>query len=422
MRIMGLEIRKAETRATPIPNEAGVPVSASNFLKLFGLDAMASASGIVVTEAEALKVPAIWAAVNFLAGTIAGLPMHVYKRGNSGHEQVKGGLATLLHDAVNPEMSSFEWRKYIFERAFTGGRAFTFIERNDTGKVVALWPLDPSAVTVHRKGWAREYHYSASGRKSVYAANEIIDLPFMLKADGINHRGPIATGRDVIALAIAATRFGSKFFENGGVPPFAITGPFQSGAAMGRAGDDLAAAVRKTSKEQRMALVLPNGMEIKPLGADAEKSQLVQLKRFCIEEIARIYQMPPVFLQDLTHGTYSNTEQQDLHLVKHTLKRWVEQFEQEINLKLFGPMNNRQFVELNMDGMLRGDFPSRMQGYAMAIQNGLNTPNELRRKENYPDDPNGNSLLIQGATVPLGSQPMAAPAPAPNDEENTDAA
>ena len=78
------------------------------------------------------------------------------------------------------------------------------------------------------------------------------------------------------------------------------------------------------------------------------------MQRFSIEQIARVYQVPPVFLQDLTHGTFSNTEQQDLHLVKHTIKRWIEQLEQELNLKLF-PRGSSEFVEFSLDGLLRGD-------------------------------------------------------------------
>lgn len=150
-----------------------------------------------------------------------------------------------------------------------------------------------------------------------------------------------------------------------------------------------------------MALVLPAGLDIKELGTDAQKSQMVELKQFLIEEIARIYSLPPVFLQDLTHGTFSNTEQQDLQLVKHTIKRWVEAFEQELNLKLFGRGKPRYFVEMNMDGLLRGDFKTRMDGYAQAIQSGVLKPNEARRKENLPDDPAGDMLMIQGATVPI---------------------
>jgi HK97 family phage portal protein len=398
--------------------DPNVPISSRNILELFGLDSM-SIEGITVNEDTAMGIPAIWAAVNFISGTIAGLPLHLYRKTESGRERVEGGLATILHDAVNDEMSSFEWRKYCFERTLTGGRSITFIERNAMGRIINLWPLDPSKVTITKRSGKKTYTYEENGEKIRYSAAEIIDIPFSLKADMVTSRSPIASNQDTISLGIAATKYGSKLFQNGGVPPFAITGQFQSGAAMKRASDDLQSAVKKASKENRLALTLPANHEIKSLGIDPEKSQLVELKRFLIEEYARIYSLPPVFLQDLSHGTFSNTEQQDLHFVKHTIKRWIEQTEQELNLKLFGKDKTSQYVEFNLDGLLRGDFATRMQGYATAIQNAILTPNEARRLENRPEDPQGNDLLIQGATVPLGSQPIQEPnQPAPAEEDD----
>lgn len=393
--------RKPEARSVDVTQ------ASPNFLEVFGLQN--TASGVSVTTETALGVPAVWAAVNFTGGTIAGLPLNLYRRGANGtRERVTDDpLASILHDAVNDELSSFAWRKALFENVFTGGRGLTFIERNGAGRVMNLWPLNPAWVTVKLHDGRRSYHYREPGAgPKTYAAREIIDIPFMMKPDGVGHRGPIATNRDVIALAIAATQFGSRFFQNGGVPPFAVTGNFQTGKSMTRAADDLADAVKAAAKDQRQALVLPAGLDIKPLGADAAKSQLIELKKFLVEEIARIYSLPPTFLQDLSHGTFSNTEQQDLHFAKHHIKRWVEAFEQELNLKLFGRSDRTMFVELNMDGLLRGDFATRMAGYATGINNALLVPNEARRMENRPDLPGGDVLLIQGATVPLGTQPI----------------
>lgn len=385
------------------PTETVSVADTAGLMRLFGLEGLSS-SGISVTTESALTVPAVQAAVNFLSGTLAGLPLHLYKRNGDGREKVSNSLAQTLHDAVNDEMSSFEWRKHLFEQVFTSGRGLSFIERSKAGKVLNIWPLEPAKVEISKSGGKKKYVYKDGSRTLTYKADEIIDIPFMLKADGVGHRGPITMAKDSIALSIAATRFGSKFFENGGVPPFAVTGNFQSGKSMERASEDFRVAVKNAAKDGRQALVLPTGLEIKSIGVDAEKIQLVELKRFGIEETARIYSIPPTFLQDLTHGTFSNTEQQDLHFVKHTIKRWVEQFEQELNLKLFGRGNNRLFVEMNMDGLLRGDFKTRMDGYASGVQNGILKPNEARRKENLPDDPDGDKLMIQGATVSIGSQ------------------
>lgn len=401
---------------------AMVPVSADNFFELFGLGSYGvSASGVSVTTNSALGVPAIWAAVNFLSGTLASLPLHLYRRTRKGRTKVKAPLADLLHDAVNDETTSYAWRKLIWSQVMTGGRAVTFIERNAARGVLNFWPLDPSGVTVKREEGRKIYSYRDGSRTVSYAASEVIDLPFMLKENGVDHRGPIAANKDVIGMAIAATQYASKFFQGGGVPPFAITGKFATPAGLQRAAEDLRGAVLKAAKEQRQALVLPEGLEIKPIGADPEKAQLIEVHRFLIEQIARIYSLPPLFLQDLSRLTYSNAEQQDLHLVKHTLMGWVDQFEKELNLKLFGRQPGALYVEANLDGMLRGDFKTRMEGYATAIQHGVLQPNEARRMENREDAEGGDRLFMQGAMMPL-PQLGAAPATAPVTGDQTDAA
>lgn len=390
--------RKIEARAAET-----VVQSSPEFLKFFGIDDWVRAgSGETVTVESALGVPAVFAAVNFIAGTIAGLPLYVYRRTDGGREVVKGGLSDVLGSVANDDamISSFDLIKWWVEQALTVGRGVLFIDRDARQDVRNLWPLEPSKLTIRRVSGRRIYGYSDGASSAAYAAADVIDLPFMLRADGLEHRSPIMTNREVIGMAQAMTRYGGAFFRNGGVPPFAVTGNFQGGKSMQRAADDLDAAVRKATKEARQALVLPAGLEIKPIGGDPDKNQMIEAQRFMIEQIARVFSLPPVFLQDLTHGTYSNTEQQDLHFVKHTLKRWVEQIEQEMNLKFFG-RGSDFYVEFSLDGLLRGDFATRMSGYAQAIQNGVLKPNEARALENRPDSDGGDRLYIQGATVPL---------------------
>lgn len=395
---------RRETRAVQVTQ------ASPDLARALGLTLMSNAvADVPVTTDTALGVPAVWSAVNFIAGTVAGLPLHVYRKTANGRERLEGGLANILHDAWNPEWSSFAGRKYAMERILTSGRAIIFIERSPRGTVLNLWPLQPDRVTVERdnRTGGRRYRYRrVEGGESLYESSEIIDVPFMLHADGITHYGPIERNKNAIALAIAATQYGAQFFRGGGVPPFAVTGNFQSGQAMRRAADDLTDAVAKAAAENRSALVLPAGLDIKPIGGDPEKAQLVELKRFTIEEVARIYSIPPTFLQDLSNGTYSNTEQNDLHFVKHTVKRWVEAFEQEMNLKLFGRSSGR-YVEFNVDGLLRGDFKTRMEGHAAAIQHGIKTPNEARTEENLPSIDGGERAYMQGAMMPITALPTA---------------
>ncbi len=391
---------KVEERSLENPN---VPVSADNFLHLMGLGDFNSSTGIIVNSENALGVPAIWAAVNFISGTLASLPLEVMRRTDDGVERVTSGIGSWIDRAVSPHMSSYSWRKYIFEQTLTGGRSITLIVRNGADEIIDLVPIDPNTVSVYAQ---TEGIYPTKGYRTkaqTYPAADIIDISFMLKHNMIDVRGPIATHKDVIGLAIASSRYGAKVFQSGGIPPAVLQGPFQSGAAAQRASEDVAAATAKLAKEGRPVMALPAGHELKSVGFSPEQMQLIELQKFCIEQIARIYSLPPVFLQDLSTGTFSNVEQQDLHFVKHTLRRWIEQTEQEMNLKLFGRESDLH-IRFNVDSLLRGDLKTRMEAHATAIQNGIKTPNEVRDLEELEPKESGDDLLIQGATVPISTQ------------------
>lgn len=367
-----------------------------------------SVTGITINTETALQVPAVWAAVNFLSGTLAGLPLKVYTTTKGVRKLKTGAVADLLAGAVNDEMSSFEWRKTMFDEVFTAGRSYTYIERNGAGNAVNFFPMDGSRTTAVRQGGRKFYETrNQLGEPVLYPAADVIDIPFMLMPDRLSHRSPIGRGAEAIGLAIASMRYGAKIFKKGGMPPLVMQGPFQTEAAMQRASDQLIDAMAKAYEDGRQAIALPIGHEAKPLGFEPEKMQLVELQRWCVEQVARIYSLPPTFLQDLSNGTHSNTEQQDLHFVKHTLKRWIEQVEQELNLKLFGRGNRRTFVEFGVDGLLRGDFKTRYEGYSSAIQNGHMTPNEVREIENREPLEGGDVAYIQGGTVPLAKQAQA---------------
>lgn len=389
--------RKREARnAFENPN---APISSDDFLYQMGWGDFSSSSGVTVNVENALGVPAVWAAVNFISSTLASLPIEVYRN----NERVTDGVGAWLDRAVNPNMSSFAWRKYSFEQVLTGGRAVTLIVRNGRGDVTDLVPLDPANLNVYEKTDEQFPTKTYRTKSQVYAANEVIDLTFMLKHNQVDIRGPIMSNKDIIGLSIAAARYGSKAFQSGGIPPAVLQGPFQSGAAAARASDDVAQTTAKLAREGRPVMALPAGHELKSIGFSPDQMQLLDLQKYCVEQIARIYSLPPVFLQDLSGGTYSNTEQQDLHFVKHTLRRWIEQSEQEMNLKLFGRTSDMS-VRYNVDSLLRGDLLARMSAHATSIQNGIKTPNEVRESEGLEPMPAGDDLMIQGATVPINAQ------------------
>ncbi|WP_439150754.1 phage portal protein [Sulfitobacter sp.] len=384
----GVEARSASfTQAEP-----------RSFLEIFGLGGSSS-----VSMEEALGVPAVWAAVNFLSGTIAGLPLHVYDKTPTGKKRVKATKANavvgVLHDAVNDDYSSFQWRFDMMKAVFTEGRFVTYIERDEAGRVINLFPL-PNTTVKRLANGRKQYECTLGGKKQVYDQSEVLDVTFLLKDDLLSHRSPLRQCAVAIGKAVNANDYGSKLFKNGGLPAFTLQGPFETGKSAQRAATDIAEATREAARKGGNVLAIPSGHKLDPLGSDPEKMQLVQTQEFAVIEIARIYSLPPTFLQDLSRATFSNSEQQDLHLVKHTLKRWTEQLEAEMNLKFF-PRGSSRIVEFNMDGILRGDFKTRMDGNARAIQTGQMTPNEARDLDNREPLDGGEQLYIQGATVPL---------------------
>jgi HK97 family phage portal protein len=308
----------------------------------------------------------------------------------------------MLHDAVNDDLSSFQWRFDMMVSVLTEGRAVTYIERNERGQPINLFPLLRPSVKRLPNG-RKEYSTTTGGRTVRYDQADVLDITFMLKDDLLTHRSPLRQCAIAIGKAANANEYGSKLFKNGGLPAFALQGPFGSEKSAIRAADNIAEATREAARKGANVLAIPLGHTLTPLGSDPEKMQLVEVQGFAVQEVARIYSLPPTFLQDLSRATFSNSEQQDLHLVKHTMKRWIEQIEAELNLKLFG-RGSARIAEFNLDGLLRGDYKTRMEGNSTAIQTGQLTPNEARAQDNREPLEGGDVLYIQGATVPLAGQ------------------
>lgn len=361
------------------------------------------AAGETVNRETALSVPAVWAAVNVLSSTIASLPLHVYRRDGEDREQLTNSqINRLLHTAPNQRWTSYRWRKYMMQSILLDGRSYSWIDRPTAGVVRAIWPLDPQKVTPvwDSRNERVVYQYRPdNGQPRDYPEEDIIDVPWMLHFDGIDHVRPLSKLKRAIGLTIALERYGTKFFEAGGVPPLKLTGPIRSAGAAQRAAEEV--WQRLLRRRNQNVLVLPDGHDLNQVGYNPEQSQMAESRRFQIEEVARVYDVPVIFLQDMTHGTFSNTEQQDLHFVKHTVNQWITSIEQEINLKVFG-LRSERFAEFSVEGLLRGDFATRMSGNAQAIQNSINTPNEVRRRENLPPAEGGDELVLQQNMVPLG--------------------
>lgn len=409
-------------RRSSAPSTSVNASNASDWYSFYNLPA--TSAGINVTEDLALGVPAIWCAVNVIAGTIAHLPLHLYKTSDGKTDRATADpLYSVIHDYANDYHTKFDFWKLIVSRALLGGRGIAIILRNKANRAQGFLPIDERSVTINQtiQNGTVKRTYTYSGQ--TYAGTDIIDISPLLRADGLSVYSPVETNREAIAAIIAAERYATSMFANGGVPPLALKMPPSSPAASDRAVEQVSEAIQNGKDRKRNMFALPNSLEIEPLGFEPAKQQLVELRKWQISEVARIFNIAPALLHDLTTGTYSNVEQQALNFVSQTILPLVKLIEQELNLKLFGKRNTANFVEFNIDALVRGDLKSRMEALVRSVFGSIRTPNEARALDNLPPLPGGDELYIQGATVPLrdaGKQPVAAPTPAPAQQDQTD--
>ena len=391
-----------------------------------------STSGKTVTERSAMQMTAVYSCVRILAEAIAGLPLHVYRYNSDGGKEkaIDHSLYLILHDEPNPEMSSFVFRETLMTHLLLWGNAYAQIIRNSKGEVMALYPLMPNKMSVDRDENGQLYYQYLRSIDEVGGKNEtvilkptdVLHIPG-LGFDGLVGYSPIAMAKNAIGLAIATEEYGAKFFANGAAPSGLLEHPgtIKDPQRVREAWQSQFGGSQNSGK----IAVLEEGMKYTPISISPEQAQFLETRKFQITEIARIFRVPPHMVGDLEKSSFSNIEQQSLEFVKYTLDPWVIRWEQSIMRTLLTPEEKKSyFVKFNLEGLLRGDYQSRMNGYATARQNGWMSANDIRELENLdriPAEAGGDLYLINGNMLPL--QQAGAFANTQNDdgkEENTD--
>lgn len=393
------------------------------------ISANAKAFDRSVTPETVMTCAPAWACVNVIAETIASLPLQVYERdGENGKEVASSNpLNYLLHDAPGEDLTSYRWRRYMMVQLLTSRRAFSFINRNAANRPVGILPLNQAYMQVRRENGRLKYVWCPPGAaQRVWAASDVLHFTWGDDVEGVD-APPAPPCKNAIGLYMALEDYAGRFFENDARPSLILSHP---GTLKDTAFQNLKSSITEQvgGKNKFKPLLLEEDMKVTTAGSPPEQSQLVELLERQIREIARVYRVPLTFLQDPTKSSYANSEQQDLHFTKHTIRPWLVQLEQEMNLKLLGLRNTKNSIEFNVDGLLRGDFKTRMDGYAQAIQNAILTPNEVRGLENWPEMEDGNRLMIQQNTSKIGDlqkpgdkPASAADQPAPQEGEDDDA-
>ncbi|MDA8212170.1 MAG: phage portal protein [Clostridia bacterium] len=368
-----------------------------------------SKSGVQVNIDRALQVMAVYACVKLLSETIASLPLPLYRRLERGKEKAYAHpLYPVLHDIANPEMTSFEFRQTLMVNMLLTKGGFAEIVRNGAGQIAELWPIPSGSVDVKRDPKTKELLYfihAPDGKGYILKASQVLHLKGM-NLDGVNSFEPVVLAREAFGLAIATEEFGARFFSQG-------TNAGGIAEYPGQLSDEAFERYKKTFNEAHSGLTnsnriifLEQGLKFHKIDTPPDSSQFIESRKFQVIEVARFFNVPPHMIMDLERATFSNIEQQAIGFVVYTMRPWFVKIEQAISKDLLNPTERKKyFAKFTVDGLLRGDFRTRMEGYSFGRQNGWLSANDIRELEDMNPIPNGDIYLQPLNYIEAGKEP-----------------
>lgn len=372
-----------------------------------------ASSGEQVDERSAMQIATVYACVRLLAESVAQLPLHLYKA-KTPDEQEKATdhpLYKILYREPNPEMTSFSFWEAAMTHLLLWGNSYSQIIRDGKNTVLGLYPLLPENVEIDRTDKGELYYiYHAytdevpgdTNKDIIFRRDEIMHIPG-LSFNGLVGFSPIAMMKNSLGTTMAVEKYGSAFFRNGAQPSGVLQHPgvLKNPEKIRENWSQVYGGPNNAHK----VCVLEEGMEYKAISLPPEDSQFLSTREFGVEEICRIFRVPPHMVQDLKRSTFSNIEHQSIDFVVHTLDPWLVRIEKAIVKDLLiEEEKDIYFPKFNVDGLLRGDYKSRMDGYSVGISNGIISPNEARKKENMAplrEDEGGDFHIVNGTFIKL---------------------
>lgn len=383
-------------------------------------------AGANITEASALNLSAVYAAVRVLTDTVASIPLPIYERLERGKRRAtEYPIYRLLHKRPNREMVAFTFKETLQGHLALWGNAYAEIEFNGAGFPIGLWPLLPDRTRAERRNGQKVIITRVGDVDEVLAADRVLHIPGF-GFDGLMGYSPIKMARESLGLTRAAEEFGSAWFGNGSRP----SGVLQT---EGKLGDVAQKNLRESwermhtglSNAQRVA-ILEQGLKWQAIGIPPDDAQFLETRKFQTAEVARWFKVPPHMIGDLERSTNNNIEHQGLEFVIHTARPWFVRWEEWIGETLIPEADReRYFAEFLMEGLLRGDTAARGEFYTKLFQLGAVSPNDIREKENLGNPIDGgdqyfvqlNMVPLEQAAEAMQAQAEAAPPPARTEPE-----
>ena len=347
------------------------------------LNAGADVAGVTVSATTAESISAVYAAISAISESLASLPLNLYQRTDEGRQKARQHpLYKLLHDAPNDRQTALEFREMMQRHVLLRGNAYAEVIWDANGQPKALEPLHPDHVTILRND-AGSLIYQVTdwkGKVRRLLSSEMLHLRYHTD-DGIIGVSPIQKARETIGLALAERNHGGKMFEHGTKLSGVIEMP--AGSTKEQAGtvrDAWTEGYSSVNNHGKTA-VLPQGATFKTVSMTLEDAEWIEARRLSVEEVARLFRVPPVLIGDLREANYSNAVELGRYFVTHTLKRHLVMWEQAISRTLINDTET-YFAEHNVEGLLRGDSLTRAQFYNYAIRDRWMKASEVRELEN----------------------------------------
>lgn len=372
-----------------------------------------SNSGMNVTDETALRVTAVLSCVKVIAESISTLPLQVFERLPNGDKRAAAEhpVSTVLHLLASDETTAQSLRETLCAHVLLRGNAYAQIVRDGGGDVRELWPIPPGTLRPFRRTpTARlSYEISETGRApTVLSTEQVWRVPGLVWS-GVEGLSPIGYAREAVGLAMALERNTGSTLRNGARIGGIVSYP--------EVLDDEEYAARQQALQETLSgadnagktFIADGGAKFEKVGMTLEDMQFLELKKFQIAEIARLFRVPLHMLFDDKAQPRANMEQASLEFVVYTLRPWLVRFEQTIARDLLLPSERaRYFAEHNVAGLLRGDFAARMAGYAQGRQWGWWSVNDIRRLENLNGiGPDGDVYLQPSNMVRAGADALA---------------
>lgn len=382
-------------------------------------------SGMKINDETAFQISAFWDCIKILSEDVATLPLFLYKKLEKGKIKAENhSLYEILNSQPNEEMLSINLLEMLMVNILLWGNAYIHKIYNKAGEIIELWPLYSKYMEIKRdKNNNLFYRYTEPGNEKDFNKDNLINITG-LTMDGITGLSILKYARESLGLTMATEKFGSAFFGNGTKPSGVLELP-DNGRCKDK--DAVRAEWNKlyqgVENSNRIA-ILDYGMKYKPVGIPPEDAQFLQTRQYQIPEICRWFRMPPHKVADLSNATFSNIEHQGIEYVSNTLRPWLVRIEKTLSRGLLNQKEKKKFfIQFNVDALLRGDFTTRMEGYAKARQNGWLNADDIREFEDMnpmPDGAGGEKYLVNGNMVPIDEATNKKGGDNINGNQNTD--